>query len=103
MNRSATSPRPSPPINWRRTGHGVCVFLKNVFNPLEIKQARAIDEVVQVAHAHSRLIEAVHGRVVLPAWFYIQFASRALDRKSAHAFACGMMKFFKKDLTLFLH
>jgi hypothetical protein len=33
----------------------VCVLLKNVFDPLEIKQARAIDEVVQIAHAHSRL------------------------------------------------
>jgi hypothetical protein len=36
-------------------GHGVRVLLKNVFNPLEIKQARAINEVVKPTHRQRRL------------------------------------------------
>ncbi len=37
------------------TRHRIRILLKNVFNPLEIKQARAIDEIVKPTHRQRRL------------------------------------------------
>ena len=62
-------------------GHRVRVLLKNVFNPLEIKQARAIDEIVKPTHRQRRLqfqsalglnrgvAHGLHGNVVFLVWW----------------------------------
>jgi hypothetical protein len=49
------------------TGDRVRAFLKNVFNPLEVKQARAIDEIIEPTHRHHRL--ALHSALSLKARF----------------------------------